>query len=65
MSIQPPAPDRVAIETLQGDIRAGRVVDEFVEADADGFDRVFRVDVDGVTLRVDEDETGRPDLAYR
>ena len=60
MSVQPPAPDRVAVETLRGDIRAGRVVDELVEADADGFDRVFTVDVDGVTLRVDEDDIAEP-----
>ncbi|MDS0258582.1 hypothetical protein NDI56_04045 [Haloarcula sp. S1CR25-12] len=55
MSVQPPAPATVPVETLQGNRREATVVDEFVEADADGFDRVFRVDVDGVTMRVNED----------
>jgi hypothetical protein len=56
MSVQPPAPATIPVETLQGNRRQGQVVDELVEADADGFDRVFRVDVDGVTMRVDEDD---------
>lgn len=60
MSVQPPAPDRVAIETLSGSVRAGQVVGEIVEADADGFDRLYRVEVDGVTHRVPEDDVAEP-----
>jgi len=64
MSVQP-QPDRVAVETLQGNIVAGDVVGEVVEADADGLSRQYRVDVDGVTLRVDEDEAGHADSHIR
>lgn len=54
MSIQPSAPDRVAVETLQGNTRAGQVIGEVVEADADGLHRQYRVDVEGSVFRVDE-----------
>ncbi|WP_135302653.1 hypothetical protein [Haloarcula amylovorans] len=60
MSIQPSAPERVAVETLRGDIRAGPVVDTIVEADADGIHRFYRVDIGGTVLRVDEDEATPP-----
>jgi len=60
MSVQPSTPDRVAVETLQGEIRAGRVVDEVVEADADGFDRILRVNIEDTILRVPEDEATPP-----
>lgn len=56
MSIQPSAPSTIPVETLQGDRREATVLGEIVEADADGFDRVYRVDVDGVTMRVGEDD---------
>jgi len=64
VSVQP-APERVAVETPRGNIRAGRVVDEVVHADADGLHRQYRVDIDGVTLRVDEDDVGQPDKIPR
>ena len=63
MSTRSSTPDRVAIETLSGSIRAGSVVGAIVEADAGGFDRVLRVDVDGSIYRVDEDNVGTPDDA--
>jgi len=56
MSVQPPPPETIPVETLQGNRREATVVDGLVEADADGFDRVFVVTVDGITMRVDEDD---------
>jgi hypothetical protein len=60
MSVHPTTPDRVAVETPQGNIRSGPVIGELVEAHAEGFSRVYRVDVDGVTLRVQEDDAALP-----
>jgi len=60
MSVQPSAPERVAVETLRGNIRAGRVVGEVVTADTDGLHRQFRVDVDGTIWRVDENDVPDP-----
>ncbi|EMA17198.1 hypothetical protein [Haloarcula amylolytica] len=63
MSVRQSTPDRVAVETLQGDIRAGSVVDELVEADVHEIQRVFRVELDGTVIRVPEDDAGIPDDA--
>jgi hypothetical protein len=54
-------PDRVAIETLHGDIRAGEVIKtEYVATAADGIERMFYVDVDGSTFKRLASEVGAP-----
>ncbi|MUV50961.1 hypothetical protein [Haloarcula sp. CBA1122] len=63
MSVRPSTPDRVAVETLQGDIRSGPVVDELVEADVHDIQRVFRVNLGGTIIRVPEADAGIPDDA--
>jgi len=61
MSVRSSTPDRVAVETLQGNVESGPVIDELVEADVHEIQRVFRVDLDGTVIRVPEDDAGIPD----
>jgi len=57
-----PVPDRVAIETPQGDVVAGDVVDTEMIADADGIERWYIVEIDGSRFRAPASETERPSL---
>ena len=54
------SPNRVAIETPRGDIRAGPVVDRELDARADGTELLLTVEIDGARLRVPECETTPP-----
>lgn len=57
------APSRVAVETLRGDIRAGRVADTRLVASArTGPTRQFLVDVDGSTFWVDAADCSLPEM---
>lgn len=49
-------PDRVAIETPRGDIRAGDVVDVWMVADAGSITRWYAVEIDGSRYRTPADE---------
>lgn len=52
-------PDRVAIETLHGDVRVGDVVrTNYVATAADGIERMYVVDIDGSTFRRLASEVG-------
>lgn len=53
-------PNRVAIETPRGDIRAGPVVDRELDARANGTELLLTVEIDGIRLRVPERDATPP-----
>jgi hypothetical protein len=53
-------PERVVIETPQGDIRTGDVVDVSMHADAGGIERWYCVQIDGSRYRRPAADVGDP-----
>lgn len=55
-----PLPDRVTLETPQGDIRSGHVVDTEYRADLNGLVCLYTVAIDGSRLRAPASEVESP-----
>ena len=56
------APDRVAIETPQGEVQTGDVVDVEMRATARDIQRWYVVEIDGSRFRSPADEAEQPTL---